>query len=144
MKLQKLVYLAHGWWLAYHAEPIVDQRPEVWRYGPVFPNLYRALSGFGGRPIRQPQRQSPFESPPDVDENDDDAHNLLNWIWARYGGFTGVQLSDLTHEPRSPWRTVAQQHNFRISKNFAIPDDLIRQWFRTTEAQRQGVSGITA
>jgi len=28
--------------------------PEVWKYGPVFSKLYRAMRGFGGRRIKAP------------------------------------------------------------------------------------------
>src|SRR5271170_5786610 len=36
MKLQKLDYFVHGWWLAYHQERLLTERPQVWKYGPVF------------------------------------------------------------------------------------------------------------
>jgi uncharacterized phage-associated protein len=144
MKLQKLVYLAHGWWLAYHDAPVVSERPQVWRYGPVFPSMYRALSPFGSRPIRFPVRDAPFGPTPDIDENDNETRQLLDWVWSRYGGLTAIQLSDLTHEFGSPWRTIAQEHNYRIPNNFEMPDDLIRNYFRTVEASRQGTGEIRA
>src|SRR5436309_2096397 len=71
MKLQKLVYYAHGWWLAYRfPEQLLTERPEVWRHGPVFPSMYMALRGFGNRPITFPQPDLPLRPPPDIDEDD--------------------------------------------------------------------------
>ena len=39
MKLQKLVYIAHGWMLGLSGKPLVNQEPEAWERGPVFPQL---------------------------------------------------------------------------------------------------------
>jgi uncharacterized phage-associated protein len=35
MKIQKLVYLAHGWHLALHGPALIKQQVEAWPYGPV-------------------------------------------------------------------------------------------------------------
>ena len=142
MKLQKLVYLAHGWWLAYHDGPVVDERPQVWRYGPVFPSMYRVLAGNGTRPIKFSQRDAPFGPPPNIDDEDDNVRGLMDWIWSRYGGYTAVQLSDMTHELGTPWRTIAMQHDYRVPRNFEMPDQLVRNYFREVEARKQGLSEI--
>jgi uncharacterized phage-associated protein len=54
LKLQKLCYLTYGHWLAHHGTPLLSDAPEVWKYGPVFSKLYRAMRGFGGRRIKAP------------------------------------------------------------------------------------------
>jgi uncharacterized phage-associated protein len=139
MKLQKLVYLAHGWWLAYHDTAIIDENPQVWRYGPVFASMYHALKGFGDHPIRLPQRDKLNAPPPLVDENDEDALGLTEWIWGRYGGFSGVRLSDMTHAAGTPWREIAEQHKFRVPLNFPIPHDIIRRYFLEVEPKQVGL-----
>jgi len=40
MKLQKLVYYAHGWHLALNNEPLIDEQVECWQYGPVISSLF--------------------------------------------------------------------------------------------------------
>jgi uncharacterized phage-associated protein len=141
MKLQKLVYLAHGWWLAYHDSAIINESPQVWRYGPVFASMYHALKGFGDHPIRLPQRDILNEDPPDIDEADDEAFALIDWTWARYGGFSGVRLSDMTHAVGTPWRTIAEDRKYRVPSNFPIPDDIIKHYFREVEPKRlQGLA----
>ncbi len=53
MQVLKLVYIAHGYAMAYLDRPLIDGRIEAWRYGPVIPALYHALKGHGGDPINR-------------------------------------------------------------------------------------------
>lgn len=135
MKLQKLTYYAHGWWLAYEADPLLTESPEVWKFGPVFGSLYRVLCPFGARPITEPQRANPFVDPPRVD--DERALGLIDWIWNRYGGFSSLKLSDMTHEEGTPWRILAEQNGYNVPRHFAIPNDIIAQHFKEEAAKLQ-------
>jgi len=40
LKLQKLVYFAHGWYLGFTGEPLLNEGIQAWEYGPVIPSLY--------------------------------------------------------------------------------------------------------
>jgi len=52
LKLQKMVYIAHGWHLAIRGQPLVtDEYAEAWDHGPVFPSLYYEIREFGKKPI---------------------------------------------------------------------------------------------
>ncbi len=41
VKLQKLIYFAHGVYLLEIGEPLVSGNFEAWQYGPVHPAVYR-------------------------------------------------------------------------------------------------------
>src|SRR5689334_22079254 len=132
MKLQKLVYCAHGWWLASQQRtPLVTERPQVWKFGPVFPSLYRALRTFGAQPISGPQSRAPFEDPPRVDQHDDLVRRLLEWVWNRYGHLSALALSDMTHKPGTAWYIVAQENNFNVPEGFEIEDRFVYHEFRS-------------
>ncbi len=131
MKLQKLVYCAHGWWLTQtNAQALVTEKPEVWRFGPVFPSLYQALKIFGREPIRAPQSRSPFEVPETISNDDKHIMSLLDWVWNRYGHRSSFYLSDMTHKPGTPWHRVASEHNFSVPMGMDIPNEYIAEEFR--------------
>lgn len=130
MKLQKLVYMAYGWWLTEHAIPVTMDAPEVWRHGPVFSEMYSRLSGFGQAPIKHPVRYFFDDPPPRVDDNDDETSALLQFVWGRYGRMTAFELSDLTHRPGTPWQVTAEKFNYRVPMNHKIETELIKSEFR--------------
>lgn len=136
MKLQKLVYLAYGWWLAYKDEPLMSQKPEVWQYGPVFQSLYSRLKPYGSSSIREPHTM-PFEEEESVEGVV--VENFLDWIWNRYKGYSASMLSDMTHKKDTPWQKIAEQHNYRVSPNLAMDDDLIKLHYKhLKDAMTQG------
>jgi uncharacterized phage-associated protein len=138
MKLQKLVFYAYGWWLASYDEPLASEAPQVWQYGPVFSSLYSALAPFGMEPIDSPMRAVPIGSAPIVPESDVEVHELLEWVWQRYGGYGAGKLSDMTHAKGTPWQEEAEAHNYRVPRNHTIPDARTKAYFESLAARLNG------
>lgn len=136
MKLQKLVYLCYGWWLVGHADPIIAEAPEVWRHGPVFASLYDALKGQGHASITTLQRQFFSQTPDRVNPGDQEAFDLIEWVWQRYGRYDQFYLSNLTHQPNTPWYVTAAEHSFRVPMHTEIPVVTIRDHFRSIAVDR--------
>jgi uncharacterized phage-associated protein len=131
MKLQKLCYYAYGWWLALCPdEPVLMQsRPQVWKLGPVFHPIYSAFASHKNQRIAEAKKSNPFAPAPEVLESDDNESQVIDWIWGRYGGFSAVQLSDMTHEPGTPWRKKVEECEFRVPRFLELSDDEIRPFF---------------
>jgi uncharacterized phage-associated protein len=145
MQLQKLVYFAHGWYLALTGKPLVDEQVEAWPYGPVFPTLYHEFKEYGGGPIKGRATEWTLEvNPatgrqtivravvPTLEDDPDTAQldttkSILNRVWNVYGSWNAVQLSQLTHVAGGPWDVTRRQHPDR--KGTDIADPLIRDYF---------------
>ena len=56
MKLQKLLYLAQGYYSALTEGPWISEPFEAWDYGPVVPSLYREFRNFGAKAIKSGRR----------------------------------------------------------------------------------------
>jgi uncharacterized phage-associated protein len=137
MKIQKLVFLAHGWYLTLTGKPLITERIEAWQFGPVIRSLYSAFRDAGSGPINHPACQVQFVgqrliSSPIVLEDIDSPVNrqvkeVLDETWKVYRDFSGPQLSNLTHLPGSPWE---QTWNSSWQKQGLVIDDhLIQQYF---------------
>ena len=46
MQLHKLLYYAHGWYLAVVGKPLLNEMIGAWKHGPVVPSLYYDLKKF--------------------------------------------------------------------------------------------------
>ena len=53
LKMQKLVYFAHGWHLALFGTPLIEEPVQAWQFGPVISSLYQEFKKFGSRAIRR-------------------------------------------------------------------------------------------
>lgn len=145
LKIQKLVYIAHGYHLAFTARdnppnglPLVDDEfAEAWQYGPVFPSLYHRFKHFGRNAITTPAQDIEFSFvagkvhsniiTPQIDEGDKYTCALLNKIWEVYGGFTGPQLSDITHREGTPW-DIAKKGGGEF-RNIHISNEEIKNYY---------------
>lgn len=137
MKLQKLVYFAHGWYLALTGDPLISERVEAWQYGPVIPSLYRQFKEYGNASIGFPALDSRWDGSrptfvvpsldimgsPSVREK---ARQVIRKVWELYGGFTPFRLSNATHAPDGPWAQVYRDG----CKSTIIPDEAIKEYFR--------------
>lgn len=117
MQLLKLVYICHGWMLGLHGRPLVSEPIQAWKYGPVIPDLYHAYKRYGGNNIAE----RPSGEPSGFDE---DEKTVMSEVLERYGDFTGVQLSALTHKAGTPWDITWK------SKASLISNDLIEEHYR--------------
>jgi uncharacterized phage-associated protein len=107
LKIQKLVYFFHGWFLATRDAPGVGELFEAWPYGPVLSSLYRQFKNCGSRPIEgyaldldptTGEYRSLMISPEDIRFTE-----VFERVWNRYKNLSGLQLSSLTHEAGTPW-----------------------------------------
>lgn len=138
MTLLKVLYFAHGWHLAEKNKPLVAQPFEAWTYGPVNRVVYDQLKGLGRKPVRQRLQTFDVISCGYVDAPtgfDAETTRFLNNIFDYYGRFDAFRLSDLTHEPGSPWDAIWKAAEERAVPGMEIPDKLIADWFRE-EGQR--------
>lgn len=130
MKLQKLVYIAYGWYLALTGERLFDEDIEAWQHGPVIPSLYHEFKRFRGNPIEGRASLYDFDSNdlriPGIDEGDEDTLSILQRVWEIYHPFDGWALRGKTHQPDTPWSQVYDSASY--SKT--IPDSLIAAHFR--------------
>jgi uncharacterized phage-associated protein len=133
MKLQKLIYFAHGWHLALLQKPLIDERIQAWEFGPVIRTVYDEFKGFGRGPITgradtivmRDSELSFFR--PEIPESDSQTRGLLDRVWEVYKDHSAYQLSALTHETGSPW-AKAYSANPGV-RNLTIDDDDIRAFF---------------
>ncbi len=147
----KLVYIAHSWHLGTTSEPLINEHPEAWEYGPVIPSLYHEFKIFGNKPITKkatdfvPQDEEQWmleerEVDPPSRKKDAKVCEFLDSIWKRYRNLSGSQLSTLTHQPGTPWETTWNERG-KYQKGVDIPESRIREHYRNLKTQKHSLRG---
>ena len=115
LKLQKLVYYAQGYHLAFFGTLLFPEKIEAWAHGPVIPDLYHALKKFGSGPVSLDGELNLEKFPKPVCE-------LLDEVYLVYGQFSAAKLRNITHnEP--PWANTPPGK--------VISPDLMMEYFKT-------------
>ena len=134
MQLLKLVYLVQGWGLVLLERPIVSQDVQAWQYGPVYPHVYKAFVGRGSAPIEELAADRltgvPYRANLDAQEQ-----KILQTVVDSYGQMHAFQLSNIMHQPGTPW---SEAYN-RFGPYSAIPEDFIRDHFEKLKDERHVV-----
>ena len=130
MKILKLVYIAHGWYLGALGEPLIRDRIMAWRYGPVIPALYHQIKQYGGNSITATIRSEFYSA--NEEELDEVVRSFLDKIWERYRDSTAIELSSLTHQKGTPWDRVRARspRAVRRSRSVVISDQIIEDYYR--------------
>ena len=134
LKLMKLVYLAHGWYLGSTQKPLIRDYVHAWTYGPVIPELYHEFKKYGNQPIGECARE--------VEDSDGDfrvheplvkdklTKQFLDIIWGGYKDYSASQLSAMTHQSGAPWDTTKKSSDSNKSKRDpVIDDDVIQEYY---------------
>jgi uncharacterized phage-associated protein len=132
MKLQKLVYISHGFCLAILNKPLISDDIQAWQYGPIIPELYNEFKPFGKSPIKSLATNmyvdddlEIIKTPVYINKNDNEINDLLETIWEKYKRYNGIQLSNMTHQDNTPWH---QTYKNGIP-NQNIKNDVIKRYY---------------
>jgi uncharacterized phage-associated protein len=118
MKLQKVLYFAHGYHLAKFGQPLVKETFEAWKFGPVIPGIYREYSIYGISPIthKNKGRKKPEGT----------ALKAVEVACNSTRDVSALTLSSWTHLNGSPWAAAYKPDvmhipidNSRIQEYFA-------------------------
>lgn len=135
MQLLKLVYIAHGWSLALLNAPLVDEEPEAWQHGPVFPSIYRELRRFGSQPIAG-LASGPFGSVPHA-QLSDQQRSVVQSVVRGYGDTHAFALSRMTHQPDTPWDKV---YRGGLGASEDIPNAIIMEHYKKLAHERRATN----
>ncbi len=128
-KVQKLLYIAYGVFMAVTEERLTNEHPKAWPYGPVFPTTRNKLvdADLYSISMEDPELQEI--------KNDAEINSLMDLVLGSFGSWTAGQLTEWSHSDGSPWEKTVCQNEFKWG--MPIPDDYIYEYFKTFVYVRQ-------
>ena len=148
MKAIKLVYFAHAWYLGFEKKPLLTESIEAWKYGAVIPSLYDSLKIYGGGKIAYPIfKDSKYnkyfwdiivQKPLNISDGDlkkdmisysldSREEEIINAVWNVYKNKTAIELSNIMHQPGTPWSEIWKDGN--CPDHAVIPNELIQNYY---------------
>jgi uncharacterized phage-associated protein len=93
-KLNKLLYVLYGVYLAAYNKPLFDKKPQYFPYGPVFADVFKSYDKISRHPLK-------------IDLSEDPKiEKAINYTMKYFGGLQAEKLSAWSHEDGSPWDKV--------------------------------------
>lgn len=126
MKLQKLVYLFYGWYLAITGKQVLEDGFRAWQYGPVHRDLYHMFKHYGNTPITKCIEEwngREYEVSFVPRKGNEIFWDILDIVIEKYMHFSAGQLSAMTHKKGTPWDLANK------AGRVEIPDDEINEYF---------------
>ena len=134
LSLLKLIYFAHGWHLATRESPLISNRVEAWKHGPVIRTVYESFPGVQDRPISTRATLRDFTKGVSVVASTEavsaDQASLISWIYEKYGALSAYELSRLTHAPGTPWHMIWVERRGSVSVGLVIEDHETAAYFK--------------
>lgn len=122
-QIQKLLYLAYGYFIAHKGVVISTEAPKAWPFGPVYPRVHKKIKL--NAPIKDIQDDIFCEI-----NGDKELKNKLTEIVEKYSKYSATQLSDWSHIENGPWDKTTKQPNFKWGVT-EIPQNYIKEYFST-------------
>jgi uncharacterized phage-associated protein len=135
-KIQKLTYIAYGVYLAVKGERLVDEHPQAWPFGPVFPATRNKLVKMNLYDISMQDK--------DLQEikEDREVKSLIKLVYNTFGEWSASQLTAWSHKDGSPWEMTVSKEGFKWGGR--IDDGDIKSYFNrivydvASEAEKRG------
>ena len=128
LSLQKLLYLAHMYYLGTYQQPLIDGHFEAWNFGPVEPELYHKVKAYGNGPI-----VDVFPCP-SLDSTSDE-YKAVVAVYNQLKDIPSAMLVSITHQECGAW-AQCYRPNVRgiVIQNEEIRNEYIRRTQGTTSA----------
>lgn len=105
-KIQKLLYIVYGAYLRLYGKRVINEHPQAWPYGPVFPNTRKALLKIDDLSVITRN---------DVDtnvKNDETLRNIITFVFDEFAKYTAGDLTEWSHAEGSPWDRTTKRKGF--------------------------------
>lgn len=125
-KVQKLLYIVYGVFLFVYKKRLLNEHPQAWPYGPVFPSTRNKLLD---EDLTTISSEGILPEILDKLRNDKDLNKVIDFVFGNFGKWNAGQLSEWSHSSGSPWDTATKSSGFRWGH--VISDKSIFEYFST-------------
>lgn len=135
IKLQKLVYYAQAWHLAFEGRPLFEGRFQAWVHGPVSRELYDRFKDT--KTLYSPVGYGDVRPGFSLNDLDSAERSHIDAVLEVYGQFSGSQLEDMTHR-EEPWVRARGGRRPTQRCDELLDEELMRSYYGARVAKAGG------
>lgn len=120
LKLNKLIYVAHGWHLACFDNGLIDEHAECWKYGPIIPSIYYATKHLKNIYFNLETLTS-YEISVETKE-------LLDKVYLEYKNYSNLEMSSICNKKETVWDICFNGYKFYDKQQ--IPNFLLKNFYK--------------
>jgi len=125
MKLQKLLYFSHELYFRTHLKPLISEKFEVWKYGPVVRSVYDYFKSFEDMPICGYYKESNGDFLTINENTCFDVRGVFDIVWEKYKDKNGIELSKITHADGTAWSKAFKERRYIINDEDILGDKFL-------------------
>ena len=126
LALQKILYYAQGFYMAFFGKELFHEDCQAWVHGPVFSDIYNKFRPYGYDSIK-------FEADYDIEDIlDEDRKELLDVIINYFGYYNGKALEKMSHIEK-PWLMARAGLGPDENSNNIISKKSILEYFKSVK-----------
>lgn len=122
LALQKILYYAQGFYMAFFDTPLFENDCQAWVLGPVYTNIYYKYKDNKRNPIVEDNN---YEFDKYLDKSKTE---FLNRIIEYFGLYSGTALVRMTHSEQ-PWLIARKGYNEEDKVDVIIDKEIIKDYF---------------
>lgn len=126
LKLQKLVYYAQAWHLAFYKKPLFDGKFQAWVHGPVSRQLYARYAAT--KSLYSDMQASDISSGFDPEKLSLAERRHIDGVLEAYAKFSGGQLEEMTHN-EAPWIEARKGYEPAQRCEVVIDENLMASYY---------------
>lgn len=134
IEINKLVYLAHGWYLGFKGTPLILDTIEAWEHGPVIPTLLYTFRRYGNNQIDTLELCQTKIRSDDLHEQEkfevrkkelfsrfsNDENVIMDSVIEKWEKHSENELLGHTSSKEDPWYEIYYEKNEELINNYIL------------------------
>ena len=130
LKLQKMLYIAFGWYLVRNNKNLFNDWFIAKKHGMVIGSVYDTYKKYGPDPILKYKSHN----------LDKEIYDFLNLIWDQYGQYSSMELCNYSHIEGNPFSIISKYDN--LDKERIVERSLIYNFFLSEQKRLDKESNL--
>lgn len=141
LHIMMMTYMAHGYTLAITKHNLIHDNVEAWKYGPIYPTVYEAVSNYNDKPVKKLYFSNILLTSPEIEKVIKELEvvfskqeiEIISEIVNNYKDYTGGEIIALMRKDGTPWEKYYNENYMHTH----IPNHETKKYYKKLVKNRK-------